>query len=342
VEFDSEALDIDLGPSPTLFAAALNSFEEHSYTSVATAMVGDSKSVEDEASLALLQPGTYLEALTHDTSKSILDTAGGPSPEMRIGSAAAGVVGAKAEATWNSVLRVTRANSKALGLPVTTDGAYDIRLVLNDESVPLYDVDRSDGIAPTEFDFQAIAGHEIGHGMGFISGVDHLDFSGIGGIPPTPAPDNPHDYSDEAIFSVLDLFRTHPDTRSPAVEFGQPSSGFVLDWRFGPPDGPFIKPFFTLDDTAVDPAMKIPFATGLFLGDGHQASHWAVLPGPAPPLGLMTADLSPMVLLDVMGSDVLAFDVIGWDLVPEPSSCLLLAMGMLGVAQWRRRGRQRN
>ena len=65
---------------------------------------------------------------------------GVPSPEMRIGSLALGTTGPKAEAKWNSVLKVSRANSKALGLPVTSDGAYDIRLVLNDESVPVYDV----------------------------------------------------------------------------------------------------------------------------------------------------------------------------------------------------------
>ena len=42
-----------------------------------------------------------------------------PSPEIRIGSLALGTTGPKATAKWNSVLKVSRANSKALGLPIT-------------------------------------------------------------------------------------------------------------------------------------------------------------------------------------------------------------------------------
>ena len=155
--------------------------------------------------------------------------------------------------------------------------------------------------------------------MGFFSGVDHIDFSGVGGAPVHPAPDNPHDYSDEAIFTVLDLFRTKPDTRDPLIPLGQPATGFVLDWRFGPP-GPFGKPFFSIDSVAVDPLSKVPFSTGAFVGDGDQASHWADLP-----IGVMRPDLDPGLIVDVTELDVLAFDVIGWDLVPEPTSGLLLA-----------------
>ena len=105
-------------------------------------------------------------------------------------------------------------------------GAYDIRLVLNDESVPVFDVDRGGGIAPMMFDFQAIATHEIGHGMGFLSGVDHVDFSGVGGMPPAArAGQSTRSIPDEAIFSVLDLFRTNTDTRPPLIPLGQPATG---------------------------------------------------------------------------------------------------------------------
>ena len=338
VEFDSEATDVDLGPSPFTFAAALNKFEEHSYMSVKAALMGDAKSAEDSSAVMTLQPGPYLEAITHDTSLSAgMLGPSVPSPEIRIGSLALATTGPKAEAKWNSVLKVTRANSKALGLPVTKDGAYDIRLVLNDESVPVFDVDRSDGISttPKEFDFQAIATHEIGHGMGFLSGVDDVDYAGVGGIPPIAAPDNPLDLSDSAIFSVLDLFRTNLDTRPPLIPLGQPDTGLVLDWRFGPPSGPFSKPFFTLDAAAIDPASKLPFSTGTESGDGFQASHWADAP-----IGVMMPNLDPGIIVDVTALDVLAFNVIGWDLVPEPSSAFLLAVGLIGLAYRRQRVRR--
>jgi hypothetical protein len=327
---DMEAPDVDLGPSPFTIAAALNKFEEHSYASVAAAMASDAKSGDDSAAVGLLQPGPYLEALTHDTSKSAAELGPGiPSPEIRIGSLALGTTGPKAEAKWNSVLKVSRANSKALGLPITSDGMPDIRLVINDESMPVIDVTRGDGIAPMEFDFQAIATHEIGHGMGFLSGVDDVDFAGVGGTPPAPAPDNPLDLSDDAIFSVLDLFRTNVDTRPPLIPLGQPDTGFVLDWRFGPPAGPFSKPSFSLDPTAIDPPGKLPFATGTETGDGDQASHWAESPVA---IGVMAADFGPGLIVDVKPTDVLAFDVIGWDLVPEPTCTALTLMALMGIA----------
>ncbi len=327
VELDSETTDVDF-PSPSIFGAALISYESHTYTDVSSAMIGDAKSLSDTDSLSLLQTGTYIEALTHDTSLTAAALAGAPSPEIRLGSSAIGTTGPKAEATWNSVLKVSRANSKALGLPVTVDGEPDVRIVLNDAALPTFDFDRGDGIAPGTFDFLAIMTHEIGHGMGFVSGVDDIDFTGVGGSPITAAPGNAVDHSGDAIFTVLDLFRTNVDTRD--EDLSGTVGGFVLDWRFGPPAGPFSKPFFSLEDTGIDPIEKVPFATGAFLGDGDQASHWA-----DGPFGLMVPSLDPATVLDPTGADVAAFDVIGWDTIPEPTGVALLGLG--GLVLTRRR-----
>jgi len=91
--------------------------------------------------------------------------------------------------------------------------------------------------------------------------------------------------------------------------------------------GPFGKPYFSIDGVAVDPAMKLPFSTGAFIGDGHQASHWADAP-----IGVMIPDLAPAMIVDVTGADVVAFDVIGWGLVPEPTCAALMVMALLGIA----------
>jgi len=123
VQFDAETTDVDF-PSPGTFGAALNKFEEYSYVSVKSAMALDAESPGDFAAMGTLQPGPVLEALTHDTS--FTPPSGSSSPEIRIG--------ALSPAKWNSILRLTRANGTALGLPVPVDGAHDIRLQAQDFS----------------------------------------------------------------------------------------------------------------------------------------------------------------------------------------------------------------
>lgn len=307
IEFDSETTDFPSLPASVL-GATINSFEAHTYSDVKMAMSGDVTSAADLDSMSLLQDGTYLEAMTNVS---------GTTTPVRIGSS----IGSGGESTWNSVLKVTRANSKALGLSVTDDGAPDIRIVINDDFVPLFDFDRSDGITAGMLDFQTIIAHEIGHGMGFISGVDSVDFEGpMGG-------GSGEDLSDEAIFGPLDLFRTNIDTRAMTGLPGD-GGGFVLDWRYGPEPGPSSLPFFSLDGELIDPLDKTPFSTGAFHGDGEQASHWSDMF----PIGLMTPDLDAGITLDLSPTDIAAFDVIGWDTisaVPEPSSLIVISFACL-------------
>jgi hypothetical protein len=81
----------------------------------------------------------------------------------------------------NVFLDVNKANAKALRLTTDANGnsidysTEDASLTFNSDFT--FDFDRSDGIDANTFDFVGIAAHEIGHGLGFISGVDIVDFN---------------------------------------------------------------------------------------------------------------------------------------------------------------------
>jgi hypothetical protein len=109
-----------------------------------------------------------------------------------------------------------------------------------------FDFDRSDGVVGA--DFVAVAMHEIGHTLGFYSGVDQIDFVFTAWSEVTP-----EQIKDYAIVTVLDLFRYTADSRP------------LIDLR---PGG---SPFFSIDVGATSLG---EFATGESFGDGFQAGHW--------------------------------------------------------------------
>ena len=106
-----------------------------------------------------------------------------------------------------------------------------------------FDFDPGDGIAPNKLDFEAIALHEIGHILGFISFVGQRET----------------DSSLEVEPSIWDLFRVRADT---------PESGFAAAQRIVDSGGD--QSFFDGDDM-MSLSTGRPDGTG---GDGRQASHW--------------------------------------------------------------------
>jgi hypothetical protein len=76
------------------------------------------------------------------------------------------------------------------------------------------------------------------------------------------------------------------------------------------------------------------FSTGRIYGDEEQASHWKDNLG----LGIMDPTAQPAGQINIPSTlDLVAFDVIGWNLVPEPSSALLGSLSLLFVMTRRRR-----
>jgi hypothetical protein len=216
--------------------------------------------------------------------------------------------------TNNFFLLATSANIKA-ALPdsvfpglfsgLYAPGVVDSVITFNDTL--LYDYDRSDGIAPGSIDFVAVALREIGHALGFVSGVDERDQSPAVG-------------EDDVLASPLDLFRYSTDSRALGV----------FDWTADARDK-----YFSIDGGLTG---LTPFATGRTHGDQDAASFWKRTVGT--PYGVLSPAAYAGQEGNVSQADLMALDVIGWNLnpVPEPGTWALLGAGLaLIVARTKRR-----
>lgn len=276
------------------------------YSDVRTALQLDQTSADDFLAASNLPAGPYLSFLTNDASTGVL-------------------VVDDNDTGNNYALDVPRANAKALGFTFTygegmispNDAALDASISFSSDFA--WDFDRSNGISPGTFDFVGVAIHELGHAMGFVSGVDTVDlYSAPYGYP--------FDFDPYRVFSVLDLYRRGARNGG-GLDFAADGTGSD-------------NPYFSLDGGAT--ALGT-FSTGQFNGDGRQASHWKDDLG----LGILDPTFGYGELGIVSALDVRAFDVIGYDLVvvqgvvPEidPAgigSALALALGALGMIERRR------
>jgi len=284
IRFDGN--DIAGNPlGPTTLGSAGSTTQGLSYTAVRGALVADSTSANDATAVANLPAAPALSFLTNDanTSAVFLDNDGSAN---------------------NTVLNVQTANAKALGLRPANDPATDAGISFN--SSFSWDFDQSDGIGAGLNDFVGVSVHEIGHALGFTSGVDTVDATHGAG------PNAPVDLNPFRVFRVLDLYRY-----SAAGQLDQATGG---------------SPYFSLDGGVTNLAT---FSTGAFNGDGRQASHWEDNLG----LGLFDPTANPPGNINLLSQlDIDSIDVVGWDLnpIPEPSSSLLILLG-LGCTLRRRR-----
>ncbi|MGK7872727.1 MAG: NF038122 family metalloprotease [Xenococcaceae cyanobacterium] len=275
-----------------IIAQAGSSTEFYSYTNIFNALSADATSADDATAVANLQIDPALDLLINRTSNNP-NGAGSATPYLDNNGDAN-----------NTTIRITTSNAKALGL--TTSATNDATLTFNNQFS--YDFDRSDSvITPGTFDFVGVAAHEIGHALGFISGVDILDINS----PPVNGPFLDNQFT---FVSTLDLFRYSDD--SVAVD--------AIDWTADNRDK-----YFSIDGGVTQGAL---FSNGVNFGDGRQASHWKDNLG----LGILDPTAAQGELLSITANDIQAFDVIGWDLpqqqlptsVPEPGTVFgLMALG---------------
>lgn len=249
-----------------VLASAGSNRDVVSYSALRSALVADGMSPSDATAVASLAAGPSLSFYTNNVSGTrIFDNDGSAN---------------------NTYFDVNSANLKALGIAVDYKGVVIDDGVTADANITFssnipFDFSPDDGISPGALDFVGIAFHEIGHALGFVSGVDTVDYnSGRGPID--------LDLNSNAVFSALDLFRYN--------------SNGVRDLSFG------SAAYFSINGGAANSGL---FSTGKYNGDLEQASHWKDNSG----LGIMDPTSTPAGRANVITNlDILAMDVIGWNL----------------------------
>ena len=288
---DDVTMNLNIGYSaldPGVLGQAGSNQISATFGSVRTALIDDATSASDSVANAHLPGSTGGQSFSFFTQKN---TESGSTTSSLDND----TIGTRSNN--NRFLDITTANAKALGWVAPDPTASDASITFS--SLFNWDFDQRDGVGAGLQDFVGVAIHEIGHAMGFISGVDTVDYY----------ISHPLDLDPYAVFSTLDLFR-----------YSAPNK---LDLAAGSAS------YFSIDGGAINLGA---FSTGTIHGDGRQASHWKDNLG----LGIMDPTANPAGQINIASPlDILAFDVIGWDVkisaVPEPGQFLPLGF-LLGLA----------
>lgn len=257
--------------SPGVLGSAGSSRAVISYEVYRDALIADGTSPDDATAIANLEMSNSLNFATQDQNGTfILDNNNSAN---------------------NNFLAINRTTALALGITIDANGnpvddgssAY-ASITFNSDFT--FDFDPTDGIDAGAIDFVGVAFHEIGHALGFTSGVDIVDNNST------------IDLNGFAIFNQLDVFR-YSDNAQTQFGAGTRDLGYGGD------------PYFSIDGGATNLGF---FSSGRQNGDGQQASHWRDNLS----LGIMDPTSAPRGQANTITElDIRAFDVIGWDRVGQ-------------------------
>lgn len=284
-----------------------------SYANVRDALINDRTSTDDFTAVSHLSNRSTFDLLINRTSNHPKGS-GNATPYLD-----------KDHDTNNAYIYLTTANAKALGLVEPHHTMIDGEITFNSQIN--WSFNRNQGISEKSYDFVGTAAHELGHILGFVSGVDILD----------AIASNRNYYKDRELpyVSTADLFRFSKTSLKQGTG--------VIDWTANK-----TNKYFSVDGGMTQIAS---FSTGKIYGDKYQAGHWKDKLN----LGIFEPTSSPGKLLEITENDLRLLDVIGWSRltsldeaenwvnlstepsitnnlvrtsIPEPSNC----WGLIGLA----------